>query len=83
MLLTSNYRIPQSRAEAKKRGCMYYMEKKLCANGHTPKRYTSSGKCIICIKENKNKRKYKEDLCRNIKKRIENLTEKSDFEESW
>jgi hypothetical protein len=87
MKIPTRYKIPKSKDEAKKRGAMYYMDGKPCANGHISTKYLNSGKCLTCNKNNKEKRKFPEDFNRSaaqdVKTRIEALTEKSDFEESW
>ncbi len=86
MHIPVKYSLPRSKAEAKSRGAMYYTEiGKPCRNGHYSKRYTTSGKCVACVRENKEKHANKSDVSsvKDTRKRIEKLKETSDFEESW
>lgn len=87
MKMPTHYKIPRSKAEAKKRGALYYVNGKTCSKGHTSSRYVNSGKCVACTKANKEKHKFpagfKHGKAQNIRTRIEAITEKSDFEESW
>ena len=82
MKTPTHYKMPKSKAEAKERGSMYYIDGKVCRNGHSSSRYRDSGKCVACAKANKEKHKYN-DVIDNARQRIEKLKESSDFEESW
>ena len=76
------YNPARSAAEARRRGLHKYATGKPCKYGHIGQRYTVSGACISCAKENSDK--YEPPSVKpNVRKRIEELTQSNDFEESW
>jgi len=41
--------LPRSREEAAKEGSPFYFTGDACKNGHVAKRYTTSGRCLMCV----------------------------------
>ena len=72
----------KTKSEAIKRGVPVYFTGVACDNGHVSFRYTNSGRCKSCCQEiTRRNNKDKGDL--DVKRRLDKLTEKPDFEESW
>jgi hypothetical protein len=43
--------LPKTREDAAKKGEQFYFTGDACKNGHVAKRYTTSGRCVMCVQE--------------------------------